>query len=92
MERQRSQRCLTCGSKSHRTTACPRSKHRGRSPTPHSRGKYVPRQKVNFSVSALDDPEASGREGDVTDADEEAVEAYMAARSIAHYASGSDKE
>jgi hypothetical protein len=40
----------------------------------------------------LDDPEASGREGDVTDADEEAVEAYMAARSIAHYASGSDKE
>jgi len=80
---------------------------RGRSPTsrrspnprrspnfrrsPH-RGKGHPRQKVNLKVSSVEDPLASGREGDVTDSDEEAVNAYLAARSIAAYASASDRE
>ncbi len=83
---------MTCGDKSHRTSSCPRGKSGRRSPTPYRQNSSHPRQKVNFRVSRVEDPQASGREGDVTDADEEAVEAYLAARAIGSYMSESEKE
>ena len=39
-----------------------------------------------------EEPWASGREGDVTDIDQEVVDAFMARKSIAFYASESEHE
>ena len=90
LDRQRSNKCLTCGDSGHSTGACPRS-HRGRSPTPRtpSRDQRAYRPKVEFQgVSSIHaEPLTSVREGDVSEVDEQIVDAYMAARSIAGYVS-----
>ena len=107
LSRQRSNQCLTCGDSSHSTGSCPQS-HRGRSPTVRRmpRDDRPSRPKVEFQekISRIDDrpptsvregdvrPPTSVREGDVSEFDEQIVDAYMAARSIAGYASASDFE
>jgi hypothetical protein len=103
IERQRSGRCLTCGSSNHKTESCRRRNSPRRTPTPKSRFHHrkhssSSRQKVNFKVSTMEGTSqhrpgseyvtskgktpASGREGDVQDDAENAVDAYLAVRSI----------
>ena len=92
LQRQRQNQCLTCGDPTHHTGACPQS-HRGRSPTPqrpNREGGRTPRPRVEFEdrISRISDKTlTSVREGDVSEVDEQIVDAYMAARSIAGYAS-----
>ena len=89
LRRQKSGRCLKCGSPSHKVNDCPR---RSRTPPRNSRygGKSQhqssSRQKVGFKTSKIqeEDP-ASGREGDVVDSDEEEVEEYLAVRHMKSY-------
>ena len=96
LERQRSNRCLTCGDSSHSTSACPTG-HRGRSPTPRpaprDNSRFRPRVEFRDTVARIqDEPLTSVREGDVDEADEQIVDAYLAARAISGYVSASDFE
>ena len=81
LQRQKSGRCLECGSTSHRVADCPHRRSQRRPPTPRgASSRYYSRDQknVNFKVSGIaGDPPTSGREGDVDHEAEEVVDAYL---------------
>ena len=86
IQRQKQGRCIHCGGTSHKSTECSKRRSSSRPPTPRPSSSFSSRQKVNFKrVSGVSrDPQASGREGDEVDEEEEAafiVDEYLAAES-----------
>ena len=78
IERQKSGKCLNCGSANHRVSSCPSRKPNYRSSTPRG----TPRQRVNFRVATVQNITPTlGREGDDVDDVEEdtelAVDSYL---------------
>ena len=74
LDRQKSGRCIGCGSKQHHIANCPKRKVEIRPPTP----KYSSRPKSG-RVSVVDnDPLSFGREGNVEHEPEAIVDLYMA--------------
>ena len=81
LQRQKSGRCLECGSTTHRVADCPHRRSHRRPPTPRgSSSRYFSRDQknVNFKVSGIaGNPPTSGREGDVDHEAEVVVDAYL---------------
>ena len=69
LERQRSGKCLGCGSTQHKIASCPKRSSRTRPPTPRG----TQRQRVNFRVSSIGETPASGREENVEEEDDELI-------------------
>jgi hypothetical protein len=72
--RQKSGRCLGCGSSQHKVNSCPKRKSGFRPPTPRGYGKG---RAVRVS-SVEDETLPFGREGDDEDSPDLAVDSYMA--------------
>jgi len=94
--RQKSGRCLNCGSSSHKVDACPKRRSQNRPPTPRGSSSRSPSHKVNFKVANVgEEPLASGREGDeyeedeVDDAD---INAFLDSRQVESHQSDQPQE